>query len=429
MSMPTVWKLLSVVLVGAMLAPVRAGIQTPCNDPTVLSGPKVHVFILPYQAESKLTQRGRELATIVQRHVLFAALKYQSIAVAELTGEAQECRYEKLAQSVYSRLKNGQAAIFLWGRVFEQGDAIRLQSTVAFSMVGSTDRYEWTLDRDSGAKTQATVPADPVIFSPRVIPLNFLQMLEPAQREARRLHASPDSASPAMELPNDPDARFGFEVMETRNDWMHVRLFPSRDTGWIPAHALTDGSNLKGTFPELYFVDALIGYHQLWGTPNRTAVGDPRRTLTATRRSFDEYLNQAASRAESDARALAAILKGNATLRASGSADAWSTDALQEAEKDYQNAQRQAPASTVANNFSLACASALCTRGVCGEGANRLHAQYLDAIARDPTSKELITNLNAFYEVAEKGRIAIGIPPDQLAQQRTVAKRLQETMR
>jgi hypothetical protein len=407
MSTPTVWKLLSIVIFAAMLAPVRAGIQTPCNDPTVLPGPKVHVFILPYQAESKLTQRGRELATIVQRHVLFAALKYQSIAVAELTGEARECQYETLAKSVYSRLKNGQAAIFLWGRIFEQGDAIRLQSTVAFSMVGSTDRYEWTLDRASATKTQATVPTDPVIFSPRVIPLNFLQMLEPAQREARRLHASPDSASSAMELPNDPDARFGFEVMETRNDWMRVRLFPSREEGWIPAHALTDGSNLKGTFPELYFVDALIGYHQLWSTPTRAAVGDPRRTLAATRRSFDEYLNQAASRAESDARALAAILKGNATLRASGGADEWSNDALQEAEKDYQNAQRQAPASTVANNFSLACASALCARGVCGEGANRLHAQYLDAIARDPTS----------------------IPPDQLAQQRTVAKRLQETMR
>jgi len=90
----------------------------------VLPGPKVHVFILPYRAQGKLTARGRELATIVQRHVLFAALKYRSIAVAELTGQAEDCEASETMERVQRRLADGQTAIFLWGRLFEQGEAI-----------------------------------------------------------------------------------------------------------------------------------------------------------------------------------------------------------------------------------------------------------------------------------------------------------------
>ena len=419
--------LLAAVLCAA-LAPARAAIQAPCSNAIVLPGPNVDVFILPVRAESKLTQRGRELATVVQRHVLFAALKYQSIAVAELTGDAEDCRYELIAPRILSTMRKGQAAVFLWARMFEQDDAIRLQSTVSFSVVGSPDTYEWPLGEGETATARSSVPAEPVRFSARKIPLDFLQMLEGAQRESRRLHASPDSASPAQELPSDPQARFGFEVTGTQNDWMQVRVFPTGETGWIPAHALADGSILKGAFPELYFVDGLIGYYQL---KNRAARGGDdagtRRLLEATRGSFNRYLDQAEGRAESDARALAAIFKGNATLRAATLP--WSTAVLQAAAADFRLAQRQAPASTTATSFALACTSALCARGACDVGGNQLHTQYLGAIARDPTSAELVSNLNAFYAVAEKGGVKIDLSPEQISKQRSVTRRLQDTMR
>jgi hypothetical protein len=407
--------------------PAAAGVISPCSDPLVLPGPKVQVFIMPYQAQGRLTSRGRELATILQRHVLFAALKYRSIAVEELTGEPELCAPERIMSRVGRELKDGQAAIYLWGRLFEQGDSIRLQSTVAFSMHGSADTLQWSLGGEASHGASATVPADPVLFAARQIPLSFLQAIEPAYREARRFHRAPDAASSFFDLPNDPDARFGYEVLETRNDWMHIRLIPQGDDGWVPAHALASADNLKGTFPELYFVDGLIGYHQLWRAGSRPATDDPRRMLELTRASFDRYIQQAAGRAESEARALAMILKGNATLRAAGGA-AWSTETLQHAQALYRDAQQLAPTSTIASSFFLACSSALCARGACAEGSDQLHQQYLRAIARDPTSTELVTNLDRFYGAAQGGRIRLSAPADQIAEQRARTNRVQREM-
>lgn len=407
--------------------PAAAGVQSPCADPVVLPAPKVHVFIMPYQAQGRLTPRGHELATILQRHVLFAALKYRSIAVEELTGEPNECAPERIMSRVTRALKDGQAAIFLWGRLFEHGDSIRLQSTLAFAMHGSADTLQWSLGGASADDASATVPSDPVLFSARQIPLDFLQAIEPAYREARRFHTAPDVTSTFFDLPNDPEARFGYEVLETRNDWMHIRLIPGGDNGWVPAHALSSGDNLKGTFPELYFVDGLIGYHQLWGAGSRPGADDPRRMLELTRASFDRYIQQAAGRAESEARALATLLKGNATLRAAGNT-AWSTETLQQAQALYRDAQELAPTSTIASNFFLACSSALCARGACAGGPDQVHEQYLRAIARDPTSTELVTNLDRFYGAAQSGRIRLSVPPEQIAEQRARTSRVQREM-
>jgi hypothetical protein len=405
-----------------------AGLQSPCADAMVLPGPKVQVFILPYQAEGKLTAQGRELATIVQRHVLFAALKYHSIAVSELTGEARDCAFDRLGARIAGRLKDGQAAVFLWGRLFEQGDSIRLQSTVAFTMRGAADRIEWSLGNGPANDTSATVPADPVMFSARQIPLNFLQMLAPAQQAARRFHREPSTSSSYFDLPSDPDARFAYQVLETRNDWMHIKLMPGGDEGWIPAHALASADNLKGTFPELYFVDGLIGYHQLWSTSARPAAGDRRRVLEQARASFDRYLQQSSGYAESEARGLATLLKGNATLRAAGE-ESWSTQVLQQAQALYRDAHRLAPTSTVANSFFLACTSALCARGACEEGSDRLHQQYLSAIARDPTSSELVANLDKFYGAAQEGRIKLSASPEQIAARKAQTSRVQREMK
>lgn len=403
-----------------------AGVQSPCSDPLVLAGPQVQVFILPYRAEGELTARGRELATIVQRHVLFAALKYRSIAVSELTGDAKQCTPEKTMASVTRQLADGQAAVFLWGRLFEQGEAIRLQSTAAFSRHGSADTIEWSLGGDAGSAS-ATIPADPVLFSPRQIPLDFLQMLEPAQRAARRFHREPDASSSHFDLPNDPEARFGYQVLEVRNDWMHIRLLPAGGEGWIPAHSLASADNLKGTFPELYFVDGLIGYYQLWGGPNRPLSPGNGRLLELTRASFDRYVEQAAGRAESEVRALATLLEGNATLRAAGAAG-WSTDVLQEAQALYRKAHELAPTSTAASNFYLACSSALCARGACREGPDSLHRQYLSAIARDPTSAQLIDNLDKFYGAAQGGRLKLDASAEAIAEQKALTGRMRRQM-
>ena len=40
----------------------HAGMVSPCEDPTVLSGARVQVFIFPYASDTRLTPQGRALA-------------------------------------------------------------------------------------------------------------------------------------------------------------------------------------------------------------------------------------------------------------------------------------------------------------------------------------------------------------------------------
>jgi hypothetical protein len=404
-----------------------AGAMSSCDDPVVFQGARVQVFVLPFIAEGPLSARGRELVTILQRHVLHAALKYHSLGVVELTGDDALCSYERTTAEVRRRLKQGQVAIFVSGRMFEQREAMLLQTRVEFSAPGAPEVLRWRLGATASDVTTATVPPEPVDFAPRSIPIGYLQQLQEAQAGARRIYSAPDPAASFWELPADPDARFGFVVLDAKEGWMRVEVSNRAGEGWVRTDTLAGAADLKGTFPELHFIDGLIGYHLLT-SPGASALAtqDPgaearsRRTLSATIESFDRYLVATQGRAESEVRALARVLQGNAILRAAP--QPWPTPQLQAAQRHYLAARELAPTSTAASTFALACGSALCTRGACSLDADRLHEDFIEAIGRDPSSRELIGDLQAFYAAAQLGKLQIGMPADELGRQRALTQ-------
>ncbi len=415
-------------LVGAALAVsatnAQAGAMSPCNDPVVFQGARVQVFILPFRAEGPLSARGRELVTVLQRHVLHSALKYHSLGVVELTGDDDLCSYEGTTAEVRRRLGKGQSAIFVSGRMFEQREAMLLQTRVEFSAPGAPEVLSWSLGPGDAAAT-ATVPPDPVDFAPRAIPIAYLQQLAAAQAGARRMYEAPDPSSSFWELPADPEARFGYVVLEARDGWMRVQLSRGAGEGWMRTDALAASTDLQGTFPELYFIDGLIGYQLLAGInssapagPGAGATAGDRRTLQATLDSFDRYLAATKGRAES--------VQGNAVLRAAPRP--WPTPQLQAAERHYLAARELAPTSTVANTFALACGSALCARGACSLDPDRLHEGFVEAVGRDPGSRELVGNLEQFYAAAQRGSLKVTMPADEIARQRELTKSVRAGM-
>lgn len=400
----------------------QAGMMSPCDDPTVLSGAKVQVFIFPYESDKALTAQGRALATVMQRHVLFSALKYQSIGVAELTEAGGSCNYERVAGRVREQLRPGQTAIFLHGRVFEQERNIYLKSSVSVATDAEQATLKWALAPQPPAMITTSIPLDIAAFAPRTIPLDFLARLESSQQQARKVHSRPDDNAPFEELPAGPSERYTFLVLDARKDWMHIRVLPSGVEGWIPAHALATGAELKGRFPELHFVDALVGFYSL----TRGAAGQ-QRLLGLTEESLLRYLQETESKAESDPRALALLLRGDARLRAA--LGPWTTPLLQAARDDYRRATTASPGWTPAQSHLLACTTLLCARGACQDDDTRgLEASYLDAIARDPTSRELIDGLSAYYEAAALGRVATNRSPAALADQRSKLRDIQASM-
>ena len=397
----------------------HAGMVSPCEDPTVLSGARVQVFIFPYASDTRLTPQGRALATLMQRHVLFAALKYPSIGVAELTESTGRCNFEKVAEKIRAQLGAGQTAIFLYGRVFEQGANIYLKSFVSVAAEAGARTTRWSLASSGQTTITTATPADVQAFGPRTIPLSFLERLESSQKQARRVHSEPNGQSRFVDLPANPADRFTFLVLGARDDWMQIRVLSSGVEGWVPAHALATSDQLKGEFPELYFVDGLVGYYSL-------TLG-AERLANVTRASLERYLQATQSLPESDPRAHALTLMGNSRLRVSGIE--LSTAALKSAQLDYIRAVAASPTWTPALSHQLASTALLCTRVGCGEDARLLEAQYLEAIGGDPLSRELVGSLAAFYEAASMGRVASGLTPADLATKRATLREVQSGMR
>jgi len=231
------------------------------------------------------------------------------------------------------------------------------------------------------------------------------------------VHVQPDAGAPFTELPAGPSDRYTFLVLEARNDWMRIRVLPDGVEGWVPAHALATGQDLKGTFPELYFVDGLVGYYSL--APAAPAAPD-RRLLEVTQASFARYLQETESRSESDPRALALLIMGNARLRAA--VVPWPTPTLQSALDEYRRAALASPTWTPARSHLLACTALLCARDACGDEARALGALYLEAINRDPTSRDLIDGLSAYYEAVTLGRLKSDLSAEAVATQRATLR-------
>ena len=399
----------------------HAGAMSPCDNPIVFDS-KVQVHIFPYEADGQLTDQGRALATLLQRHILFAALKYPSIGVQELVEYGgRPCNYRSVMGRIRSRLKPEQTAIFLTGRVFEQSGRIYLKNFVTIAAARGTATLEWPLASDSQITNTTEIPLEVPGFAPRTIPISFLERLESSQGQARRVHEAPDENSAFKELPAGQAGQYSFQVYESRNDWMRVRVMPRGIEGWLPAHSLASGDQLKGEFPELYFVDALVGYFSI----GRNA-GSDRRILDSTLTSIDRYLSVTGDLAEADPRALAFVLKGNARLRAAGKG--WSTQLLQEAQADYRSALAESPSWTSANSHLLACTAMLCVRGACENEAKSLEAGYLDAIGRDPLNRDLVVGLNAYYEAVAQKLLATDLTPEALALRREKVRAVESAM-
>lgn len=404
-----------------LLAPLaHSGIQSPCDDPTMLSGANVQVYIVPYETDQTLSPQARALATLMQRHILFAALKYRSIAVAELIANNGPCDPQRIAGQLSSALRKGQTALVLSGQMFEQNDRIYLKSAVTVLTGDHNSAMRWPVPGGSEGDVAllTTVPASIQSFAPRTIALHYLENMQRAQRDARRLHAAPDMNSPARELPDDPAEKFIFFVLGAKDDWMQVRVQPYGIEGWLPAHALATGGELKGSFPELYFIDGLVG---LYGISGDRAHAD--RTAELARKSFSQYLAASADAGESEARALAAVLQGNTYLLAA--LGGWSNGTLRAAQRDYRRARDILPNSMLAANHDLACTTVLCLRGTCGDDLDELHDGYLSALSLDPGNPDLLHNLGVFYDAAVAGRLATTLDVTFLTQQQKLMRQIQ----
>jgi hypothetical protein len=118
-------------------------IAVPCARPSVFSGAAVNVVVLPYSVPPSVRSSsavGEQLGALVQLETVLSIAKYGSIGVTQLVGDAQdECTPEIVLDKLLGRqggaretMRPGSGLILIWGRIFESGADLYLQSFVQF---------------------------------------------------------------------------------------------------------------------------------------------------------------------------------------------------------------------------------------------------------------------------------------------------------
>lgn len=267
-----------------LVLPARAW-ALPCGTPSVFSNAAVNVVVLPFSLPPSLrgsAEAGAQLTAMVQLETLLAIAKYGSIAVTQLVGDASnECAPDIVLDKLLGRqsgaretMRQGSGLILIWGRIFESGSDLYLQSFVQFLRAGTAESVDVAV-RDRTLK--GTLSTQAFACAPRKIALKDLQDIQRRFRSARLLHGEPTSRSRSVEIPATK-APLAFWVTDLRGDWVQVEPMDRGsdqkfERGWLQVRPDAQWS-LRAKMPELYFVEGVAGYLMARVRSNSPAIVD-----------------------------------------------------------------------------------------------------------------------------------------------------------
>jgi hypothetical protein len=406
-------------------APAGAAVQdVPCARPFVFPGAAVNVVVLPYTVPPGLprvsTDTGRKLAALVQLEALLSIAKYGSAGAVQLVGTPEEgCTPEVVLRKLLGlqggarqELRPGGALVLVWGRVYQSGEDIYLQSYVQFLRRDTPETVEVRLGESA---FRGRVSSQAFACAPRRMAVADLTRVEEQYLKVRRVHDEPDESSRAT--PVSSDRPFGYWITSIRGEWMEIVPFPASGggavpnaesnikRGWVRARADNPDFSLRRLMPELGFIEG-AGAYLRWRVQAAGTNGAPDLALTLGDRAIRGYIDDWAkgavmpSAAESGTslaisaplqlRAMIALLRREA-----------SADDLRDARTALQRALRLTPHSADARNLDVLLQLRLAFSGGDPDADPlSLADKLVDALGADPENADVVANLAAVYDLA-----------------------------
>jgi hypothetical protein len=400
----------------ALPAPARAiEIAVPCARPSVFSGAAVNVVVLPYSVPPTVrsSSAGEQLGALVQLETVLSIAKYGSIGVTQLVGDAQdECTPEVVLDKLLGKqggaretMRPGSGLILIWGRIFESGADLYLQSFVQFLRPGTTETVDVAV-RDRTLKGALSTQA--FACAPRKIAIKDLEDIQRQFRSARLLHTQPNSSSRAVEIP-DRGESLAFWVTDLRGDW--VQLEPmDRGTnrkferGWLQVRPTDAQWSLRAKMPELYFVEGIAGYLMARVRANSPTIVDA--ALQGAESAITRYIEawganavlgtDATTNGTPLAVAVPRQLRGFVTLLRGRGADA----GLAEARIHFERAAALASHSSDARNLVAITQVAQTFRQPANAQSPRRFVDEVRALlGSDPSNATVLGNLGVIYDL------------------------------
>ena len=440
-----------------VVVPARAWaieIAVPCATPSVFAGAAVNVVVLPYSMPASLRGSGAvgaQLGALVQLETVLSIAKFGSIGVTQLVGDARdECTPEIVLDKLLGRqsgaretMRQGSGLILIWGRIFESGPDLYLQSFIRFLRPGTPESVEVAV-RDQTLK--GTLSTQAFACAPRKIAIRDIEDVQRQFRTARLLHAQPNASSPAVKIP-ETSGPLAFWVTDLRGDWVQIEPMDRGsnkkfDRGWLQVRAADTQWSLRAKMPELYFVEGVAGYLMARVRSNSQTIVDAslQGADTAIARYTDAWGANAVLGADAAAggtplavavprqvRGFVALLRGRGTDAGRGTDTTFA-----EARTQFERAAALAPHSSDARNLVTITQVAQAYRSPAADQPPR---RFIDEVrgllGKDPNNATLLANLGALYDLvlasvpnAPPSWVLTATDRDQLTRQRESLKGL-----
>jgi hypothetical protein len=389
-----------------------------CDDPRVFAHSPVNVLLLPYtytgtqaQMARPLSEAAGRLGLLMEHDSLVEMTKYQAIGVENLVSVpgAEPCDAELIWDRLVGPRRDRQAGVrpggavaMIWGRIYEEGTTLYVQSYLRFGRAEMSERIERTVATSYARATfAAQLPTQVVTLPPRRITMDDIASIN---QEFSRLAVVRDAPSetakvisrlPDVGTPTHSLQPFGYAVEEVRGDWVRVVSLYGGPPGWI-ARVGSKAWPLRDRLPDLDFLDAVVGYLHLRVAREASGFAKPAeasRLIDFSRQSFARY-RESTKGASPAADALGHALLGTMILLGSAS-----SSAPQEAFAEFSQSVRLVPYNAEARNLANVASVLRCCSGRprSEAGAQSTMNSLLDAISVDPENRTAIDNLAAFH--------------------------------
>ncbi len=402
----------------SLAAHLDAGmVNVRCEAPFVFRDAAVNVVVMPYndptEPERPLSEAGARLSYLVQVDTLFSIVKFGSVGAVQMA-PGPACKppevWAKLLgekPGAQATVRPGHGLVLVWGRLYEEGGSIYVQSYARFVRQGQPETVTMRLgdtDFTGGITTQA------IAFPPAKLTLEDLGRLENEFSQAAIVRPSPKEG-PGQRFPVGDRDMLGYWVTRTQGDWMRIEAMGPGPSGWVPARMHLGEASLRDRLPELAFVEGLVGFLRLRQPAELGPLPSDSAALVETAlQGFEERSTGGrADVARGSGRELWGIVrlqgpKGQVDLRA--------------AHRQFAEAARLLPQSAAARNLEIISRVAAALDGDGTPFSARAAADELTlALSLDPGNVSILRNLASLYRLFAGGAhpLTTARPPTPLA--------------
>lgn len=407
-------RFLTAVIISVLLElPALAGALASCEKPRVFSGAAVNAVILPYRYTGpnryrSLSETGHKLSRLLQLEVLFSMLKHGNVGATELTGEPGRCDVNSVLKEIMRRrpdqsgaLRPGRALVILWGRIFEDGDDIYLQSYLQFFRREETETMRISVKGPDERRIEFTghLPATKITFKPRRMTRTDMKSIQDEFKRSTVIRPYPDLEQKGRSLAEWPAwKRFSYRVTNVRNNWIHIQSQEDGTRGWVRARIDPWAWPLRRKMPELAFLDAVVGYlrYQV-GHQMKDVLPAHPETAERVANALKVYTEFAGSRIAPLPRAVGNAMLGMMRIN-SAQTEAERVETMRAVAPLFVEARQMIPYSAEARNLETISRLYLDFHSTVGkENSMKLVKKLLNAVAVEPDNPSALVNLEHLY--------------------------------